>query len=247
MTDFFHVDGHKDYPFTTAVESLLGRVGRSVHVNGTFQFISDDEYEDVFSPCMTQRDLELFCQSNIEKYESYLEHNESAIEGFGRMPHFEKFWVPHGDEIAFQLDDGGRAAAGYKGKARDCVVRAISIAEGRDYSDVYRDLGQASKQYASTHNNKVARKIEHCGSSPRNGVFKEVYMEYLKSRGWRYISHGANRLDLRLAPFGRVIIRTNKHLVTMLDHVIHDSFDSRWTNFYGEPQLIKAIGYFIRG
>ncbi len=28
----------------------------------------------------------------------------------------------------FLCDDGGRAAAGYKGRAADCVVRAIAIA-----------------------------------------------------------------------------------------------------------------------
>jgi hypothetical protein len=33
--------------------------------------------------------------------------------------------------------DGGRAAAGYKGRAGDCVVRAIAIAAQKPYQEVY--------------------------------------------------------------------------------------------------------------
>ena len=33
-------------------------------------------------------------------------------------------------------DDGGRVAAGYKGKTGDCVTRAIAIATGKPYQEV---------------------------------------------------------------------------------------------------------------
>ena len=42
--------------------------------------------------------------------------------------------------MTWTFDDGGRAAAGYKGNAGDCVVRAIAIASGGPYSEVYKDL-----------------------------------------------------------------------------------------------------------
>ena len=32
--------------------------------------------------------------------------------------------------LELKINDGGRAAAGYKGKASDCVVRSIAIATG---------------------------------------------------------------------------------------------------------------------
>ena len=32
--------------------------------------------------------------------------------------------------LELQINDGGRAAAGYKGKAGDCVVRSIAIVTG---------------------------------------------------------------------------------------------------------------------
>ena len=34
-------------------------------------------------------------------------------------------------------DDGGRAKAGFKGKTGDCVCRAIAIATGKPYKEVY--------------------------------------------------------------------------------------------------------------
>ena len=42
--------------------------------------------------------------------------------------------------LELKIDDGGRAAAGFKGKAGDCVVRSISIATGIKYAEVYEDL-----------------------------------------------------------------------------------------------------------
>jgi hypothetical protein len=40
--------------------------------------------------------------------------------------------------------DGGRAAAGFDGKARDCVCRGIAIASGRDYRTIWNDLATAT-------------------------------------------------------------------------------------------------------
>lgn len=40
-------------------------------------------------------------------------------------------------KLQFQFDDGGRAQAGYKGSTGDCVTRAIAIATGKPYSEVY--------------------------------------------------------------------------------------------------------------
>jgi hypothetical protein len=37
-------------------------------------------------------------------------------------------------------NDGGREAAGYKGKVGDCVARAIAIANEKPYQEVYKGL-----------------------------------------------------------------------------------------------------------
>lgn len=42
--------------------------------------------------------------------------------------------------LTFQYNDGGRAAAGYRGRVRDCATRAIAIATGSCYEDIYRAL-----------------------------------------------------------------------------------------------------------
>ena len=39
--------------------------------------------------------------------------------------------------LPFARDDGGRAAAGFKGSAGDCVARSVAIASGRPYAEVY--------------------------------------------------------------------------------------------------------------
>ena len=39
-------------------------------------------------------------------------------------------------------DDGGRAAAGFRGLAGDCVCRAIAIASGQDYRVVYNAINK---------------------------------------------------------------------------------------------------------
>lgn len=44
------------------------------------------------------------------------------------------------EAIEFQRDDGGRAKAGCRGSADNCVVRAIAIAAELLYREVYREL-----------------------------------------------------------------------------------------------------------
>lgn len=43
-------------------------------------------------------------------------------------------------DIHFQYNDGGRAAAGYRGETGDCACRAVAIATGLPYATVYADL-----------------------------------------------------------------------------------------------------------
>jgi hypothetical protein len=42
--------------------------------------------------------------------------------------------------MKFVKDDGGRLAAGYEGKANDCVCRAVAIATERPYQEMYDRL-----------------------------------------------------------------------------------------------------------
>lgn len=50
--------------------------------------------------------------------------------------------------MPWTYDDGGRAAAGYRGETRDCVARAVAIVTLMPYRDVYdliNELAQAER------------------------------------------------------------------------------------------------------
>ena len=50
----------------------------------------------------------------------------------------------------FQYNDGGRSAAGYKGKTGDCTCRAIAIATKLPYAHVYMLLNEAADKQRIT-------------------------------------------------------------------------------------------------
>lgn len=119
--------------------------------------------------------------------------------------------------------DGGRAAEGYKGTARDCVTRAIAIATGKSYQEVYSVINALSA---------IERKRKSKGkSSARGGVNRRTYQKYLESLGWKWIptmSIGSGcKVHLRSEelPLGKLIVRVSGHLVAVVNHVIHDTHD----------------------
>ena len=120
-------------------------------------------------------------------------------------------------------NDGGREAAGFRGKTGDCAVRAMAIALELPYADVYRELAQANKD--------SGRK-----KSVRRGVMKEVYSTVLSKYGW--VWHSAPKFHGRKAryddlPSGRLIARMSKHFVAVIDGKLNDSWDSRHKMVYG--------------
>ena len=54
--------------------------------------------------------------------------------------------------LKLEFNDGGRAAAGYKGQAGDCVVRSIAIVTGLPYQKVYNQLFKANEYKAKAPN-----------------------------------------------------------------------------------------------
>jgi hypothetical protein len=115
----------------------------------------------------------------------------------------------------FVWDDGGRSKAGFVGLTGDCVPRAISIATGIAYRDVYHALQQSSPQ------------------SPRYGVSESVYSQYLKQRGWQHRRIDGGLVDEEKFPDGLVIIGCQKtypskgHLFALVEGSIRDTWDVR--------------------
>src|SRR5260221_11454504 len=122
----------------------------------------------------------------------------------------------------FVHNDGGRAAAGFKGKTGDCVARAIAIAIEAPYLAIYDGLIVTSDSLRQT---KRVR-----DSHSRTGVKRRVYETYLKARGWVWvptmkIGQGCKvHLRAEELPAGRIIARLSHHLVAVVDGVIHDTF-----------------------
>ena len=120
--------------------------------------------------------------------------------------------------MEFVYDDGGRATAGFTGDARDCVTRAISIATGRFYGHVYKNL--ADRLHASGKER-----------SARNGIPKPIIRSYLDDNGWKwtptmFIGSGCTtHLREGELPDGRLIVSVSRHLVAVIDHVIRDTHD----------------------
>lgn len=126
--------------------------------------------------------------------------------------------------MRFQLDDGGRAAAGFKGHTGDCVTRAIAIATEKPYQETYDAINGVSA-------NERSSKRRSGKSSARTGVHKPTYRKYLESLGWKFtptmgIGTGC-KVHLRDGelPSGRLIVAVSRHLVAVIDGVIHDTSD----------------------
>ena len=121
-------------------------------------------------------------------------------------------------------DDGGREDAGYQGKASDCVTRAIAIATGQPYQIVYDALNAIA-----TCEHKGRRK---CGiSNARTGVYRYAESRYLAALGWEWVPtmHIGSGCTVHLRadelPHGPIICSVSKHLVAVLDGMIHDTHD----------------------
>lgn len=124
----------------------------------------------------------------------------------------------------FIRNDGGRAAAGFKGEAGDCVCRAIAIATGTPYREVYDALNEMAKS------ERTGRK-KRGKSSARTGVYKPTIRKYLGQLGWRWVptmkvGQGC-KVHLRAdeLPSGRIIVSVSRHVTAVIDGVIHDTHD----------------------
>lgn len=158
--------------------------------------------------------------------------------------------------MEFVFDDGGRAAAGYKGDANDCVCRSIVIATEKPYQEVYDSLNKMAKAELpplfTTHGKQRYRK-----SSARTGVSKIIYRKYLLSLGFKWVSTMQIGQGCRVhlvsdeLPIGRLIVRLSKHLTAVINGVIHDTYDPQWATIIRENGVDRiaqrcVYGYFIQ-
>lgn len=124
--------------------------------------------------------------------------------------------------MPFVEDDGGRASAGYKGSARDCVARAIAIASGLPYAEVYKSLAKG-----------VGEQRGSKGASARNGVQtdRKWFKDYMVALGFEWTATMRPGQGCRVhllrgeLPSGRLVVSVSKHYTAVVDGVIYDTAD----------------------
>jgi hypothetical protein len=135
--------------------------------------------------------------------------------------------------MRFIRNDGGRKAAGFKGNAGDCVCRAIAIASGVPYKDVYRRLaeGNGTQRASKRQKRSKAGKVR----TARAGIYtqRKWFRDYMRELGFEWtatmtIGSGC-RVNLRDGelPMGRLVVNVSRHSAAVIDGVIHDTFDDQ--------------------
>ena len=127
--------------------------------------------------------------------------------------------------MRLMIDDGGRAAAGFKGEARDCVARAVAIAARRPYAEVYAALA------AGRGAQRASKRTPKRSASARNGINtgRKWFADYMASLGFRWvptmrIGQGCTvHLAAGELPHGRLVVSVSRHCVAVIDGVMHDT------------------------
>jgi hypothetical protein len=147
------------------------------------------------------------------------------------------------NHMPFIQDDGGRADAGFKGSAGDCVARSIAIASGRPYGEVYARLAAGrGSQRATKRSGKKSR-------SARNGINtqRKWFKDYMAELGFRWIpTMGIGTgCTVHLAagelPVGRLIVAVSKHYTAVIDGEVHDTHDPQRTTI--EIGAVEGVPY----
>lgn len=128
--------------------------------------------------------------------------------------------------MKYVYDDGGRASAGYRGNTSDCVCRAIAIAAGLPYQEVYDRLADGNATNRRTRGRRTAGR-----RSAAQGIYTKSkwFKEYMQKLGFVWvptmkIGSGCkvHLVDGEL-PVGRLVVSVSKHYTAVVDGVIHDT------------------------
>lgn len=122
-------------------------------------------------------------------------------------------------------NDGGRADAGFKGNANDCVVRAIAITTGLPYRTIYNRIQKEARAERPTARGKR--------SAPRSGVFttRKWFKAYMAELGFTWVPTmgigtgcTVHLVDGEL-PHAKLIAKVSRHFCAVIYGNIHDTFD----------------------
>lgn len=116
-------------------------------------------------------------------------------------------------KAAYFHDDGGRSQSKRKRQTNDCTVRAIAIAMGRDYDEVYDALAARGR--------RSGRKFK-----------VDVYLEEIGLKKTTFPAQAGQRryhVDdfIRDHQNGTYIVKVAKHVFAVIDGVMHDTSMAR--------------------
>ena len=129
--------------------------------------------------------------------------------------------------MEFVYNDGGRAASGFKGRAGDCVCRAIAIVTERPYHEIYDRLA------AGTGAQRASRRTAKRAASARNGINtkRKWFRDYMTELGFRWVPtmHIGSGCKVHLAdgelPAGRLVVSLSRHYTAVIDGAVQDAYD----------------------
>ena len=137
------------------------------------------------------------------------------------------------EKMNFIYDDGGRSRY-FKGReVGDCVCRAVAIASGKDYKEIYQDLKKAV-----------------C-VTPRNGVITRSvkFRQWMTKLGFTWGScsgiGGKQAVHFVLGELPRnkrLVCSVTKHYVAVVNDEVHDTWDSRYNSW---NELRRIYGYWV--
>lgn len=125
---------------------------------------------------------------------------------------------------AYQYNDGGRQAAGFKGNAGDCVARAVAIASGRPYREVYDRLAAGN----ATQRGRGSKQ-----RSARDGIDtkRKWFKDYMTELGFEWVATmqigSGCKVHVRAdeLPAGRLVLNLSRHCAAFIDGVLMDTYD----------------------
>lgn len=127
-----------------------------------------------------------------------------------------KDWINKEKEYPHNYNDGGRSNYfndSPKDSAKDCAVRAISIATEKNYLEVHKELSSLNSKYIDI---------------DKFGTLRKSYHEYLINNGWKW--HELKKeyklqKNNHIIPIkGKVICQMSNHITTIINGVIQDTF-----------------------
>lgn len=132
-----------------------------------------------------------------------------------------------GAHMEYLYDDGGRAEAGYRGRERDCVARAVAIASRLPYQEIYQELVRI--EGTRIEGSRLIGGSKRRVASARSGIRtdRQAFREYMSSLGFRWTPTTYCRTHLRAdeLPSGRLVVAVSQHYTSVVDGVIRDTYD----------------------